>query len=63
MGSASDWEVMREAAKQLTDFSVPYEAKCCRRTALPTRSRMGEQLTAKAPAVHRGAGVQRIWPV
>src|SRR5256886_17419512 len=27
MGSASDWEVMREAAKQLTDFSVPYEAK------------------------------------
>src|SRR2546422_8329769 len=21
------WEVMREAAKQLTDFSVPYEAK------------------------------------
>src|SRR5258708_33771488 len=27
MGSASDWEVMREAAKQLTDFSVSYEAK------------------------------------
>src|SRR5258708_28981374 len=27
MGSASDWEVMREAAKQLDDFSVPYEAK------------------------------------
>src|SRR6266700_163 len=27
MGSASDWEVMREAAKQLADFSVPYEAK------------------------------------
>jgi len=27
MGSASDWEVMREAAKQLTDFSVLYEAK------------------------------------
>src|SRR5437773_11474454 len=27
MGSPSDWEVMREAAKQLTDFSVPYEAK------------------------------------
>jgi len=27
MGSASDWEVMREAAKQLTEFSVPYEAK------------------------------------
>src|SRR5256712_10875617 len=27
MGSASDWEVMREAAKRLADFSVPYEAK------------------------------------
>jgi len=27
MGSASDWEVMREAAKQLADFSVPFETK------------------------------------
>jgi len=27
MGSASDWEVMREAAKQLTDFAVPFETK------------------------------------
>ena len=27
MGSASDWEVMREAAKQLTDFSVAFETK------------------------------------
>jgi len=27
MGSASDWEIMREAARQLTDFAVPYEAK------------------------------------
>lgn len=27
MGSASDWEIMREAAKQLTDFSVPYETR------------------------------------
>ena len=27
MGSPSDWEVMREAAKQLTDFSVSYEAR------------------------------------
>jgi len=27
MGSASDWDVMREAAKQLDDFGVPYEAK------------------------------------
>jgi 5-(carboxyamino)imidazole ribonucleotide mutase len=27
MGSASDWEVMREAAKQLSDFSVPFETK------------------------------------
>lgn len=27
VGSASDWEVMREAAKQLTEFAIPYEAK------------------------------------
>ncbi len=27
MGSANDWEIMREAAQQLDDFSVPYEAK------------------------------------
>jgi 5-(carboxyamino)imidazole ribonucleotide mutase len=26
MGSSSDWEVMQQAAKQLDDFSVPYEA-------------------------------------
>lgn len=27
MGSASDWDVMREAAKQLSDFAVPFESK------------------------------------
>jgi 5-(carboxyamino)imidazole ribonucleotide mutase len=27
MGSTSDWEVMQQAAKQLADFSVPYEAR------------------------------------
>lgn len=27
MGSASDWDVMKEAAKQLADFSVPFESK------------------------------------
>jgi len=27
MGSASDWDVMKEAAKQLGDFSVPFESK------------------------------------
>jgi 5-(carboxyamino)imidazole ribonucleotide mutase len=27
MGSSSDWEVMQQAAKQLDDFSVAYEAK------------------------------------
>ena len=27
MGSANDWEVMQQAAKQLTDFGVPFEAK------------------------------------
>lgn len=27
MGSVSDWEVMQEAAKQLKDFGVAYEAK------------------------------------
>jgi len=27
MGSASDWDVMRDAAKQLTDFAVPFDTK------------------------------------
>ena len=27
MGSASDWEAMRQAARQLEDFGVPYEAR------------------------------------
>jgi 5-(carboxyamino)imidazole ribonucleotide mutase len=27
MGSSSDWEVMQQAAKQLDDFSVPYDAR------------------------------------
>ena len=27
MGSASDWEVMREAAQQLKDFGIAYEAR------------------------------------
>jgi 5-(carboxyamino)imidazole ribonucleotide mutase len=27
VGSASDWEVMQQAAKQLAEFAVPYEAK------------------------------------
>jgi 5-(carboxyamino)imidazole ribonucleotide mutase len=27
MGSSSDWEVMQHAAKILTDFALPYEAK------------------------------------
>jgi 5-(carboxyamino)imidazole ribonucleotide mutase len=27
MGSSSDWEVMQQAAKQLAEFSIPYEAK------------------------------------
>jgi 5-(carboxyamino)imidazole ribonucleotide mutase len=27
MGSSSDWEVMQQTAKQLDDFSVPYEAR------------------------------------
>ncbi len=27
MGSANDWEIMREAAKQLDDFSIAYEAR------------------------------------
>jgi 5-(carboxyamino)imidazole ribonucleotide mutase len=27
MGSQSDWEVMRHAARQLDDFGVPYEAR------------------------------------
>ena len=27
MGSLSDWEIMKQAAQQLKDFGVPYEAK------------------------------------
>ena len=27
MGSASDWQVMQQAARQLTDFGVPFDAK------------------------------------
>jgi 5-(carboxyamino)imidazole ribonucleotide mutase len=27
MGSQSDWEVMKQAAQQLKDFGVPYEAR------------------------------------
>ena len=27
MGSTSDWEAMKQAARQLEDFGVPYEAK------------------------------------
>jgi 5-(carboxyamino)imidazole ribonucleotide mutase len=27
MGSASDWETMQHAAKRLTEFGVPYEAR------------------------------------
>ena len=27
MGSTSDWEVMQQAAKQLADFGVPFDAK------------------------------------
>ena len=27
MGSTSDWEAMQQAARQLEDFGVPYEAK------------------------------------
>jgi 5-(carboxyamino)imidazole ribonucleotide mutase len=27
MGSASDWDVMQQAAKRLTEFGVPWEAR------------------------------------
>src|SRR5947207_7049947 len=48
MGSASDWEVMREAAKQLTDFSVPYEAKVLSAHRSPDAlTEWVEQLSAK----------------
>jgi 5-(carboxyamino)imidazole ribonucleotide mutase len=58
MGSASDWEVMREAAKQLTDFSVPYEAKVLSAHRSPDAlTEWVEQLTAKgASCFIAGAG-------
>jgi len=58
MGSASDWEVMREAAKQLTDFSVPYEAKVLSAHRSPDAlTEWVEQLSAKgARCFIAGAG-------
>src|SRR5689334_7091253 len=58
MGSASDWEVMREAAKQLTDFSVPYEAKVLSAHRSPDAlTEWVEQLSAKgASCFIAGAG-------
>src|SRR5438094_7450352 len=48
MGSPGDWEVMREAAKQLTDFSVPYEAKVLSAHRSPDAlTEWVEQLSAK----------------
>ncbi|HTF14435.1 MAG TPA: 5-(carboxyamino)imidazole ribonucleotide mutase, partial [Burkholderiales bacterium] len=58
MGSASDWEVMREAAKQLTDFSVPFEAKVLSAHRSPDAlAKWVEQLSAKgARCFIAGAG-------
>src|SRR2546427_4975714 len=58
MGSPGDWEVMREAAKQLTDFSVPYEAKVLSAHRSPDAlTEWVEQLSAKgARCFIAGAG-------
>src|SRR5256885_4897205 len=58
MGSASDWEVMREAAKQLTEFSVPLEAKVLSAHRSPDAlAEWVEQLGAKgASCFIAGAG-------
>lgn len=36
MGSTSDWEVMKEAAKQLKDFGIEYEARALSAHRTPT---------------------------
>jgi 5-(carboxyamino)imidazole ribonucleotide mutase len=36
MGSTSDWEVMKEAAKQLKDFGISYEARALSAHRTPT---------------------------
>jgi 5-(carboxyamino)imidazole ribonucleotide mutase len=46
MGSTSDWEVMQQAAKQLADFSVPYEARVL--SAHRTPEALEEWITALA---------------
>ncbi len=58
MGSANDWEIMREAAKQLDDFSVPYEAKVlsAHRSPGPLEQWVGQLATNGAKCFIAGAG-------
>ena len=65
MGSASDWEVMREAAKQLTDFSRALRNQGA--VGPPHARRAGSlgeapQRAAGARCFIAGAGARRTWP-
>ncbi|HSD59615.1 MAG TPA: 5-(carboxyamino)imidazole ribonucleotide mutase [Burkholderiales bacterium] len=46
MGSTSDWEVMQQAARQLKDFGVPYEARAL--SAHRTPDQVAEYVRAAA---------------
>ena len=58
MGSTSDWEVMQQAAKQLADFSVPYEARVlsAHRTPEALEQWLGELAAKGAKCFIAGAG-------
>ena len=58
MGSKSDWEMMQHAARQLTDFGVPYEARVlsAHRTPDLLAEWIGGLIAAGAKCFIAGAG-------
>jgi len=58
MGSTSDWEVMQEAAKQLKDFGVEYEARAlsAHRTPAELEAWIGQMEARGCKAFIAGAG-------
>jgi 5-(carboxyamino)imidazole ribonucleotide mutase len=58
MGSASDWETMKAAAKMLEDFGVPYEAKAmsAHRTPHAVAEWAGGAVARGAKAIIAAAG-------
>src|SRR3989338_7278291 len=58
MGSTSDWEVMQQAAKQLTEFGVAFEAKAlsAHRTPAEVEAWVGKLERGGAKCFIAGAG-------